>query len=246
MPEKPAPAWLSEKDRRRLERQIVKAQLRKLRSQHRRSGRLLRVLNSPGVTAVLTSLITVVLGGVAGAVVVSTYQSKLKEREIEVAAHKDYLAQRQEVERRAYDLVANCAHATDELIRLTAADFNPGPGEADAADRKILDKYRFDMQLAYNDAYRRWHVEEAATGMMVLYYHDGREEVLKAWGSVEGSLNAYMKCAEDWHGQYLKDPSKTKEIGAACAEQKDAYGKALVALTQTLQTTRDYPRQTAR
>src|SRR5689334_15021803 len=79
---------------------------------------------------VLTSIITVVLGGLVGGIITAMYQDKLKQREEQQTTmraradqamlwYKDYLTQEQEVIRRYYGEIGGCVSISARLISQT-------------------------------------------------------------------------------------------------------------------------------
>ena len=230
----------SDKEARLLAREVLKAHVRKLRCQHHRGYRLQRILDSPAMTALMTAILTITLGGIVGQWITASYQARLREREFALTAYKDFLAQKLEVERRAQTLIRSSIFAGDDLIASTGANFNPTRNEADETDRKLLEEQRYAVQKNFNDNDRQWRIEAGVVGVMMKYYHEGNQDVPLAWEKMQKSIDNYMKCAERWYLVYIDDPGKTRDVASACQAEKEACAQDIISLTQSVEKSRSY------
>ena len=104
------PATFSDDEQRLLRHEAFIAEVEKLRAPEaapRDEPYWLQALKSPAVSA----LITVVVGGILGNIIVSRYQERQKSNEQAVAEYRQYLQKEEEIVRHAYDVLGETEKA---------------------------------------------------------------------------------------------------------------------------------------
>lgn len=181
-----------------------------------RESFLLRLLATNGGTA----LITVLLGGVLGAILNFFIQSSLTERETEQArqkfkgevammAYKNHLDQRQDAMKRLYELVGKCASSCETLISRAEIDTSKYPGKA-------LDELITENKPIYNKflgVQEEWRENRVSVGLLVSFYYEGDSSVTNCWNRTRDSVSKYLECADGrykkYQGDFDHDPPET-------------------------------------
>jgi hypothetical protein len=217
-----------------------------------------RFLESTGGAA----LVTVLLGGLLGQCITSQVQKgqrarehqqalDLKEREFKqtwlkargdqaLIAYQDYLKEEKEVTKRAYELIGSCISASDDLMALTDIDYNPYHPDYGREDRKLISEQRVAMKDKYIEADAKWRAEREQLGLLMAYYHKGREDIDTAWRATQEAVTGYMAFAEDWERKHPEADLKKEDIDAAARDKKAALQATLSDLGKTLEQGRRY------
>lgn len=194
------------------------------------------------------ALITVLLGGVLGAMISGIIQYGQKEREFQqtwlkargdqaLVAYKEYLDKQQEVVRHVYELVGSSISAADDLINVTKPEF-ADTSKYQGDQKEKMKKYLADVNDKYNASDQKWRNERETLALLMNYYHynSGNSDIIDKWKAVSDSVDAYMNCASQWK---LDNPI-SYETNNACKPQKDALQGNSVELGRTLQVNRTY------
>jgi hypothetical protein len=200
-----------------------------------------RFLESSGGTA----LITVIIGGIFGAVISGMIQSSAKDREFQqswlkargdqaLTAYKEHLTKQQEVVNRAYDLIGKSISAGEDLIAISGVEFSVASYEGE--QRRRIEKHRADVIDKFNSSDAAWRSERDSIGLMIDYYHPRQDAVLNAWQGVENSVTGYLNCAEKWRSEnpVVEDTSQ------ACGNVRNDLTLNLKEFGKTLETSRTY------
>lgn len=195
--------------------------------------------------AVLTALITVIFGSLAGGLITHFYQEGAKNRELQQVAYKDYLSQQQEVLKRTYSLLGICFSSTKRLIDQS----NPiyyDENYLDNLSDEDFEKLRQQDETSrrnFNEAYFKWVLEQTEVGLLIDYYHPNQPEVVSSWEKIQESTTAYMHCARDWTIKHGEDnPVRdNEEFKAACKQEFDAVKNHLTEMNVILKNVRRYP-----
>jgi hypothetical protein len=200
---------------------------------------------------VLTSLITVVAGGLIGGIITTRYQNDLKEREAQQAAlrsradqellwYKEYLNQEQEVVRRAYVQLGACISASARLISQTGPAFRQTFA---GRDKDAIEGQQRNIKHDFNQTRSKWVAEQMELGLLLSYYHPEQAGVGEMWAKIDGSLTAYLNCAERWNNDHQRDapPPRQDEVDVACKELYGVLKADLDEMTKLLEASRQYP-----
>jgi hypothetical protein len=202
---------------------------------------LLRFLETNGGTAVITILLTGLVGGIGTPIVSYFIQKQMKDREfeqaknkvrwdLEVIAYKEYLDRQKEIISQAYELVGSCIYASDNLISITKPEFAP--------HRRIrVEEQRTSIRVKYNETRERWQREREKVGLLMSYYHGGKSEVSEAWNNLQDSVTKHMDCARRWYVDYESKPTKAKDV---CGTEKKVLEEQLNGLKVSLDEARRY------
>jgi hypothetical protein len=186
-----------------------------------------------------TALITVLAGGILGQRITSSYQEKLKEREMAVAFIQDQSKEQEDISARFVELVGGCMGASRDLISLTETVFDADQYRGE--DRKTMAKQRIELRDKYNDAEERWAVEGAKLGLLIALHSHGQEGVTEGWRRVERSVTAYNQCAEEWYFNHPQEYVALDVARAACAKERGEASTNLDKFTDQLADARMNP-----
>src|SRR5215210_5800487 len=175
-----------------LRHEAMMAEVIKLRSPKRSSDEKpdwLQVLES----AVVTTLITVVLGGMAGNILVASYQARQRANEQTLAEYRQYLLKEEEIVRHAHEVLGTGylnAHRTLDLTRYWFQERN----FADE-DKPKIHAQRMEIIDELNDFRALWEKEREHIGFLLSYYHYGRLEIAEAWKGAQTALDTLIGCS---------------------------------------------------
>jgi hypothetical protein len=182
-----------------------------------------------------TALITVLIGGIMGNVITGFIQNRQARSARTFLAFQEHLKGQHETVKAAYDLIGNCILASEDLISLT------GEGMASGAYVDI-DEQRKTIVNDYNKVDARWRGEKDRLGLLMSYYHPGKDELRKEWDKTQTAVTTYMNCASDW---YTPNPvaahSKETIKANACPVERAALTNQLTAFSEKLNESRTYP-----
>src|SRR5438445_5795635 len=174
-----------------------------------------RFLESTGGTA----LITVLVGGILGQRLTSSYQEKLKERELALAFYREQSKEQQDIGARYIELVGSCLGASQDLVVLTAKDFDPE--QFTGEQQKKVVQQRTEIRKKYNEVDSRWAVDGAQLGLLIQLHSYGQQGVAQGWRNVQQSVTAYKECAEEWYSEHEQKFAARKELRTVCTKERD-------------------------
>jgi hypothetical protein len=200
---------------------------------------------------VLTSLITVIIGGLFGSAITAIYQEEMKTREAQQAAmmargdqalvwYKDHLSQEQGLLGRAFSLVGECVSASDRLISQTGPAFRQ---KFRGDNKKSVEKQQNDIKHGFNETKAKWHKERVELSYLLGYYFAEQTDVPVWWSKVDGSVTSYLDCAERWNNSHQLNASAPteEETRNACKSDYDDLSGKVGELTKRLEAARQYP-----
>lgn len=168
--------------------------------------------------AVLTALVTVVVGGLFGGWITHIYQEGAKNRELQQVSYREYLSQEQETMKRAYSLIGSCISSSKRLIYQSARRYYD-PQIVQSLNRTDLENLRkqiVNTRHNFNEIYVKWETEQAELALLMDYYHPDQSEVLNAWKKVTASTSAFMECAANWNDAHGNTPGASEEELKRC------------------------------
>src|SRR5882724_3381633 len=205
--------------------------LRKAADENDISPSFLRLMESTGVTAI----ITIVLGSILAPIVITSIQNDRARNDQALAEYKQYLERQQDTVRNAYDLVGKILFASQGLVNITKPEF----GVERSADPQTLKKQKTEMVEKFNATYESWQVEEEKLGLLMSYYHYGQPNVLPAWRQTQRSVNEFIQCARDRYHAYQSDPEVVDQPDK-CQPKKDAVRSVIDVLAANIDSSRQY------
>ena len=206
----------------------------------------LQLFESAGFAA----LVTVVIGGLAGAYITSTLQEKSKEREhlvsVQQLEHDRSLAEfnnHLERERKTVDEVflnlGTFVNASTDLAALSLKEWNTQAGE-DEKRRGLLIDERAKVIRDFTKAAQKWHSDRFRLGMELQLEHNNDSELSKDWEVVSGAVQAYAECADRWRSKY--DNLDPHEFRRACEQIRNELDVAVHSMTDSLIALRNVAR----
>lgn len=200
-----------------------------------------RFLESSGGTA----LITVVLGGIFGALISGMIQSSAKDRDFQqswlkargdqaLEAYKEHLAKQQETVRKVYERIGVSISSAEDLIAITRPEFSAASYEGE--QRQAIEKYRKDVMDTYNTNEAEWRKERDILGLLMNYYHPKQDAVISAWQGTRDSVTAFLRCAEEWRNAH----PLVEDTSVACQTERKTLTARLNDLSASLETSRTY------
>lgn len=185
----------------------------------------LRALES----SVVTALITVILGGFVGQLIISSIQENSKQNDQVLADHRNYLERQQEIMKSTYDLVEECIFDSEALISLTGRPFQPD--KIVPSQQEAVEKQRERRIEKHDEVIQKWQTERNKTGFLIQYFNPEQTELLSRWDTLEKSTTEMMLCAEAVHKEADRRHDTTDSLTTtSCRDFNDKVGRVRVDL----------------
>jgi hypothetical protein len=183
-------------------------------------------------TAGGVALITVVLGGIVGGVITSSFQSHETENETqhldqqaridrERAANERLEQLRLDSAKTLFELTFNGISAAEDLLQLSTKAFS---------DPSLI-KQRDEVRRRYNEADGTWRKSHGVDGLLFVYYHNSIVGVADEWTKTDQAVTAYMNCASDWT---IAHPFYSENLPKGCSDERRVVDESFAALRQGL------------
>jgi hypothetical protein len=142
--------------------------------------------------------------------------------------------------RRAYAQLGACISASTRLISQTGPAFRQ---RFAGRDKDAVEGQQRSIKRDFNQTRSRWVAEQIELGLLLSYYHPQQAGVGKTWAKIDGSLTAYLNCAERWNNEHQRDalPPPQDEVDAACKELYSVLKTDIDEMTTLLEASRQYP-----
>jgi hypothetical protein len=203
------------------------------RPQEESEKKLLRFLQSPGGTAI----ITILLGSLLAPLVITHIQVRNARDDQALDEYRQYLKLQQESVKETYALVGRITYGSQDLITLTRPTFDLQ--RAPENERSEFAKQQREMLKNYNDSIHEWRVKENIQGVLISYYFYGHSEVSESWRSVRSAVNDFTKCAQRVRQMFMnKQPLTTERED--CEKKKDVINASLENLSLSISTARRF------
>lgn len=150
------------------------------------------ILSSTVLSAVLPTLITVVLGGIIGGWLLNSYQQEAKRQERGLLELSDLLKQQEQVASSAYQLLGDARFHAAALMSLTAA---PRPSGSAKIDKAGSSQRRDKIVDDETDFRQRWEKEKYTIGMQLGCFQV--TAVRNAWDKARQLGEVMLEHAED-------------------------------------------------
>ena len=206
-----------------------------------------RLLATTGGAALVTALI----GGLAGTAITSIFQLYQKSREFQSAwlqsrgdqallSYREYLKGQQDTVKEVYELVGTSIAAGEDVLSITAEDFNPG--RFDAENRKKINAQRVAILDQFTKQDAAWRQKKQPIGFMLSYYHENNKEVSEAWEKAGDSVSQFMDCSRRWYLEHIRigKYEALEQPAAACGKERTAMSSMLREFNTRLRANSQY------
>lgn len=189
------------------------------------------------ISNTVAALVTVILGGIAGQLIVIRFQNKAKDREQSVIDYRQKVERQQDAIQHAYESVTKSIVTSNSLMQLTqpAFDLRAVPRE----DRENLKKQKREVIEKYNAASGEWQIEQEKIRLLFRYYYG--VGALPAWRGVKDSVDRLRKCASKLYDDHRNDPSKTTSEEEFCTGESSDVTTKLDSLIAELEKLKARP-----
>ncbi len=192
-----------------------------------RKSTWLAVLNSSGVTALITTLV----GGLFVSLITSQYQDKAKEVDRARAETNDYLERERKVVEDSFNITGRLIAASENMIQLTSASF--AERGRDSSELSLLRASKQQIIKNYNDADQDWHAQRTTLALRIRMEHGADQGVSGAWEKTSTALTEYSDCSRLWFEEHSEPVDQNKLI-SACASRRKVLEESLDSLTQQI------------
>lgn len=183
----------------------------------------LQLFESAGFAA----LVTVLVGGIAGAVITAMLQQYGKKRDAQVAeirlehdrrfaAYKEHLDRERKVVEEMYLRLGKFVDASRDLTTLSRREFCEECQKHRLPDRVIKEKQ--GVLDRYDAATIDWNSNRLRLGMLLQLEHGNDTELLGNWKRTSDAAEQYAECADRWRTKY--DRLEIHEALNACAPSR--------------------------
>jgi hypothetical protein len=201
----------------------------------------LQLFESAGFAA----LVTVLVGGLAGAVITSMLQRYGKERDARVAesrlehdrqvtAYRQHLDRERQVVDEMYLRLGKFVDASRDLTTLSRREFceecqkTPLPKRVVTEKQGVLDRY--------DSAMVDWNSNRLRLGMLLQLEHQNDRELLDDLEKASDAAERYAECADRWRTKY--DQLEIHEALKACEQSHRSVDESVQLLTNRILTLR--------
>jgi hypothetical protein len=197
----------------------------------------LQLFESAGFAA----LVTVLVGGIAGAVITGILQQYAKARESRAAeirlehdrgfaAYKEHLERERKVVEEMYFRLGQFVDASRDLTTLSRKEFCEECQRSRLPDRLI--KQKQGVVDRYDAATIEWNSNRLRLGMLLQLEHDNDNELQGEWKRTSDAAEQYSECADRWRTKY--NSLEIHEALKACAPSRERVDETVQALTKRI------------
>jgi hypothetical protein len=185
-------------------------------------------------STVLATLITVVVGGLFGKIIVASFQQRQQNNAIAQAQYRSFIGKQQEVVQSSIGIIGDAQYDVAGLLALTQPSFNVRDSHGRMSP--ALDHAREALITAHNDNIKKWNTEKYRTQVLLTYYFLGNVPVTTSWRDLVDAMDSLENCAQS---AYLAGPS-SQSSEQICKAQQDVLQKTLGELSGALDKARAY------
>lgn len=184
----------------------------------------------------LLTLVSVVLGGIVGKLIVSSYQDRAKQTALEVAEYRQFISKQQDIVQKTYDLLGEAVSDSQVLLSLTQPVFEEK--NIQPADRADVRKQKKALLEQHQKLSLKWDAEKYKTGLLLEYYHFNHPAVVSHWASSRDSVEKLMQCSIYTYGKFINGGGSAKPD--SCQHEKTKVQADLDALAEAVGQAREY------
>lgn len=178
-------------------------------------------------SAVVASIISVVLGGWIGNIIIDHYQQRSKEHEQSIIDHKQLEAAKQAATIEALDVLGDVEYHSAALVSLTQPYMQPE--NVARTDRPALQKLRDDLATSARVFQSTWRKRQLLAGLKLRLYCP---QLATAWQSATDASNVLLGAADGAYENYINDPRGAVDLDLG--RQQLAFESALQAFAGAL------------
>ena len=201
----------------------------------------LQLFESAGFAA----LVTVLVGGIAGAIITAMLQQYGKERDTraaeirldhdrQVAAYKEHLDRERKVVEEMYLKLGKFVDASRDLTTLSRIEFCQECQKTPLSPHVIKEEQ--GVLERYDAAMIDWNSNRLRLGMLLQLEHENDKELLNDWEKASDAAELYAECADRWRTKY--DRLAIHEALKACEQPHRAVDNTVQVLTNRIVTLR--------
>jgi cell division protein FtsB len=184
----------------------------------------------------LLTLVSIVLGGIVGKLIVSSYQDRAKQAALEVAEYRQFISRQQDVVQKTYDLLGEAVSDSQVLLSLTQPVFEEK--NIQPADRVDVHKQKKTLLEQHQKLSLKWDAEKYKTGLLLEYYHFNHPAVVSHWASSRDSVEKLLQCSVHTYGTFLNGGGSAKPD--SCLDEKTKVQADLDGLAEAVGQAREY------
>lgn len=241
------PVNLSDEQQGDLRRERYIAEVLKIRGGEDRGDKkgnwFFRLLESSGGTA----LVTVLLGGLLGAILNFVIQADLRQREGEQArqkfkgelalmSYKNYLDQRQDAMKKLYELVGRSTASCYTLISRMGPEYDPKL--APLSKEKLIEENQ-QIYKKFLEVQAEWRGNRDSLGLLVNFYYEGDKGVMECWSKTREAADKYAECADMRYRRYITDYITTNP-DEICKDKRADFEGQIGEFTRCIQKVNKY------
>jgi len=197
-------------------------------------SKLLEILNSSAVK----TLVTVVIGGLFGNIIVSAYQDRQKQNAVAQEQYQLFLQKQRDVVDRAVELVGAGQHDVESLLALTQPRYNVRNAQGKISTE--LQSWREGIRSAHDSYLRDWHTGSLKNAVLLDYYFLGGKGVAQKWREVASSLDDLEACAEEQVDASNQHGPSNVPANKLCTGQDSKLTQSLDQFSESLDNARNY------
>jgi hypothetical protein len=197
----------------------------------------LQLFESAGFAA----LVTVLVGGILGAIITWKLQDSSKQRESQAAASrlehdrklsafKEHLDRERKVVDEMYLKLGKFVDASRDLTTLSRKEFCGTCGGPRLPDRVI--KTKQGVVDRYDAATIEWNSNRLRLGMLLQLEHGNDKALLEEWKKTADAAEEYAECADRWRTKY--NQLEIQDALTACAQDRKALDEGVQAFTKRI------------
>lgn len=183
-----------------------------------------------------TTLITVVVGGILGQWLLSSFQHRQQRNDLAQDQYRQYIQRQQDVIQQALDLVGTADFDAETLLNLSRPESDPANASG-ADERKRVADQRAALLQSHTEALKKWNVGRRQMFLLLGYYNYGRPEVTTAWDGTEKATTGLLNCAQlTFQAHLARQPQSTEP----CKNERAALDNSLIQLSNAFEQSRQY------
>ena len=197
----------------------------------------LQLFESAGFAA----LVTVLVGGIAGAMITGMLQQYGKEREAQAAvsrlehdrkfaAYREHLERERRVVDEIYLKLGKFVDSSRDLTTLSRKEFCEDCQKQPLSARTI--KQKLGVVERYDSATIEWNSNRLRLGMLLQLEHENNKQLLDQWMRTSDAAEQYAECADRWRTKYSR--LEIHEVLKACGPSRERLDDAVQALTDRI------------